>query len=197
MRFRTLLTWGFVLAGLLSVESVADAAHLTLADFQLKRASASVGATASIVLRGTMDRSLPRAIRKSPGATVTQTCRSDADPSLTQVASQTALFPFISFSSSTGFADRGNGKKVQWTVTLTYDPASDPNIGRPNPPGANTLCPFGFSPATPLAVTSLLVRVWPGTIGSPPLTDKGELLWVVLVFGPGNTVVSSPRDGED
>ena len=186
-----------VVALLMSFQSSAQAASgLTLADFKLQGAVADVGTTVSISLHGTMDRDLHVAtggLRKSPVFTVQQSCQSDSNPSLVQVASGTINFPFASFSSTTAFVDPGHGKKVEWNVTLFYDPAADPILGRPNPPGPNTMCPLGFSPTSPITVTHVLMRVWPGVIGSPLQTTKGERLWVVLDFDTGQTVVGARR----
>lgn len=192
-------TWAIAIAFAFSMipqSSARAAAGLTLSDFKLKHAVAEVGSTVAITLEGTMDRDLHLAtggLRKSPAFTIEQSCRSDSDPSTVQVASQTNIFPFVSFSSTTTFADRGQGNKTEWTVTLNYDPAADFNVGHPNPPGPNTLCPAGFSPSGALTVTHVQFRVWPGTVGSPPRTAKGELLWIVLGFDAGETTFGLPR----
>jgi hypothetical protein len=186
-----------VLAGVLVSQSVAAAAP-TLSDFKLKLAVGYLGATALVVARGAMDRELHAStggIRIAPSVTTVQTCRNDTTGAVTE-ESQRSVFPFLAFEADRTFVDR-RGNTIDWVVRLTYDPAADFGVGHPDPPGPPTLCPVGATATTPFRVTNLTLRMWPGVIGSPPLTDTGELVMVLVSFDAGVTVIARPRDVDD
>lgn len=171
--------------------STANAADgLAMNDLKLKRGVADVGATLAITFEGTVSREiylLTGHIRARPVLTIQQSCRSETDAALVQIGTQIHQHPFAFIPYQTTFDDRGHGRSVSWTIVVSYDPANDPQVGRPNPPGPNTVCPFGFVPITPLTISHVILRAWPGTIGSPPTTKKGELLWIVVDLPAGHT----------
>ena len=183
-----------VLVALLTLSIVfgatADAADgFAMNDLKLRRGVADVGTTLAITFTGSVSREiydLTGHIRARPVLTIQQSCRSETNPAVVQVGTQIHQHPFAFIPYQTTFDDRGRGP-VRWTTVVSYDPANDPQVGRPNPPGPNTVCPFDFVPTTPLTISHVTLRAWPGTIGSPFRTNKGELLWIVVELPAGHT----------
>lgn len=177
---------------------VANAAVITQSDFRLARGVADVGATVAISLEGTVDRdvhTIAPAIRPRPSFFVEQTCRSETNPADVQTATVTTMHPFANHSALTTLTDPGQGQRLRWTVTLSYDPTHDGFLGRFNPAGDGpTICPLAYEPVTPLVVTRTIVRLWPTAGGPPLLTHKGEFLMLIVDVPSGHTELG-PQKG--
>jgi hypothetical protein len=194
----TLVAW--VVALLIWGQAITASADtgFTSNDFKVKHVVADIGATATVTVQGLIDRDLHAAqplFNVHPSFDLRQSCQSLSDAAVTITATATINWPFAQFQSTVAVPAGQEGRYVDWTVTVSYDPALDHNMT------INGICPSGYVPlgwtisCPPVCdiawptVTGMRLNIWPGSfLGISPLhTKKGELLWVTLAFSSGHT----------
>jgi hypothetical protein len=178
-----------------AIPAAADTGY-TSSDFRLRHAVADIGATATVTVQGVIDRDLYAPLfNVHPSFDLQQSCQNLSDPTVTLTATATINWPFAQFQSTVEVPTGQEGRYLDWTVTVFYDPALDHNMT------INGICPSGYAalgwtincpPVCDIAwptITGMRLNIWPGTfLGISPLhTKKGELLWVTLSFPSGHT----------